>query len=79
MKGNRLNYDKTELATCYNFVTSTTTGKLNKKITLVDMNSRGWSIGLVTQAILDGSGKDVVLTPRLTEHGVGYYDIEFAE
>jgi len=73
-----MNYDKTELTVCYNFVTSTT-GELNKKITLTDMNTRGWSTGLVTQAILDGSGKDVVLTPRLTEHGVGYYDIDFAE
>ena len=72
-----MNYDKTELTTCYNFVT-TTTGKLNRKIKLIDMNSRAWSTGLVTQAILDGCGKDVTLTPRLTEHGVGYYDINFA-
>ena len=72
-----MNYDKIELTTCYSFVTSAT-GELNKKITLLDMNSRGWSTGLVIQAILEGSGEDVVLTPRLTEHGVGYYDINFA-
>ena len=72
-----MNYDKTELTACYNLVTSTT-GELKKKITLTDMNSRGWSIGLVTQAILDGYGEAVVLTPRLTDHGVGYYDINFA-
>ena len=73
-----MNYDKTELTTCYKFVTSAT-GELKKKITLNDMNSRSWSIGLVTQAVLDGCGKDVTLTPRLTDHGVGYYDINFAE
>ena len=72
-----MNYDKTELAICYDFLTSS--GKLTKKVKLLEMNSRGWSTGFVTQAILDGSGKNVVLTPRLTEHGVGYYDIEFAE
>ena len=72
-----MNYDKIELTTCYSFVTSAA-GKLKKKITLIDMNSRGWSTGLVIQAILEGSGKDVVLTPRLTDHGVGYYDINFA-
>jgi len=48
-------------------------------VKLLEMNTRGWSTGLVTQAILDGSGKNVTLTPRLTEHGVGYYDIDFAE
>ncbi len=72
-----MNYDKTELAICYDFLTSS--GKLTKKVKLLEMNSRGWSTGFVTQAILDGSGKSIVLTPRLTEHGVGYYDIEFAE
>ena len=72
-----MNYDKTELAICYDFLTSS--GKLTKKVKLLEMNSRGWSTGFVTQAVSDGSGKNVVLTPRLTEHGVGYYDIEFAE
>ena len=72
-----MNYDNTELTTCYNFLTNN--GALSKKITLLEMNTRGWSTGLVTQAILDGSGKDATLTPRLTDHGVGYYDIDFAE
>ena len=72
-----MNYDKNELNACYSFLTPG--GELTKRVKLIDMNSRGWSTGLVTQAILDGSGKDVVLTPRLTEHGVGYYDIKFAE
>ena len=72
-----MNYDKTELTTCYDFLTPG--GKLSKKVKLLEMNSRGWSIGFVTQAVSDGSGKNVVLTPRLTEHGVGYYDINFAE
>ena len=74
-----MNYDKTELTTCYDFLISKSTGKLSKKVKLLEMNTRGWSTGLVTQAILDGSGKNVTLTPRLTEHGVGYYDIDFAE
>ena len=38
-----MNYDKTELTTCYNFVTSTT-GKINRKITLIDMNDTKKSI-----------------------------------
>ena len=73
-----MNYDKTELTTCYNFLTNKD-GLLAKKVKLLEMNTRGWSTRFVQQAILDGCGKDVTLTPRLTEHGVGYYDIDFAE
>ena len=73
-----MNYDKTELTACYNFLTPGGE-KLTKKVTLNEMNTRGWSTRFVQQAILDGCGKDVTLTPRLTDHGVGYYDIDFAE
>ncbi len=71
-----MNYDKTELATCYKFLTID--DKVNKKVTLHEMKTRGWSRQFVQQAILEGCGEDVTLTPRLTDHGVGYYDIDFA-
>ena len=71
-----MNYNKTELATCYKFLSDG--DKLTKKVTLHEMNTRGWSRRFVQQAILDGCGENITLTPRLTEHGVGYYDIDFA-
>jgi len=71
-----MNYDKNDLATCYNFLTPG--GKLTKKVTLLEMNSRGWSIRFVEQALSEGYGEAIVLTPRLTDHGVGYYDINTA-
>ena len=71
-----MNYDKTELATCYDFLTSG--GKLKKKVKLLEMNSRGWSIRFVEQALSEGYGEAIELTPRLTDHGVGYYDINTA-
>ena len=77
MKGKRMNYDSTELTTCYNFLTNKD-GILAKKVMLNEMNNRGWSIRFVKQALSEGSGEDIELTPRLTEHGVGYYDIDMA-
>ena len=73
-----MNYDKTDLTGCYNFLTNKE-GTLAKKVTLLEMNTRGWSIRFVEQAFSEGVGKDMELTPRLNEHGVGYYDIDFAE
>ena len=70
-----MNYDENDLATCYNFLTPG--GEITNKVTLLEMNSRGWSRRFVEQALSDGTGKDVKLTPRLTDHGVGYYDIGF--
>ena len=72
-----MNYDKNDLAGCYNFLTPG--GDLTKKVTLLEMNSRGWSIRFVEQALSEGYGEDIELTPRLSDHGVGYYDIDFAE
>ena len=71
-----MNYDKTELATCYNFLTPG--GEMNNTVTLLEMNSRGWSIRFVEQALSEGYGEAIELTPQLTEHGVGYYDINTA-
>ena len=73
-----MNYDEADLTGCYNFLTNKD-GTLAKKVMLNEMNNRGWSIGLVERAVSEGSGKDMELTPRLNEHGVGYYDIDFAE
>ena len=71
-----MNYDKNDLATCYNFLTPG--GEMTKKVTLLEMNSRGWSIRFVEQALSEGYGEAIELTPRLTDHGVGYYDINTA-
>ena len=73
-----MNYDTAELTTCYNFLTNSE-GHMARKVMLNEMNNRGWTIRFVQQALSDGSGKDMTLTPRLNEHGVGYYDIDFAE
>jgi len=73
-----MNYDKTDLTGCYNFLTNKE-GVLAKKVMLNEMNNRGWSVGFVERAVSEGSGEDMELTPRLNEHGVGYYDIDFAE
>ena len=73
-----MNYESTELTTCYNFLTNKD-GTLSKKIMLNEMNNRGWSIRFVEQALSEGAGEDMELTPRLNEHGIGYYDIDFAE
>ena len=73
-----MNYDKTDLTGCYDFLTNKE-GTLAKKVTLLEMNTRGWSIRFVEQALSEGSNEDITLTPRLNEHGVGYYDIDFAE
>ena len=72
-----MNYDKNDLTGCYNFLTPG--GDLTKKVTLLEMNSRGWSRRFVEQALTEGCGEGMELTPRLTDHGVGYYDIDFAE
>ena len=71
-----MKYDKDDLATCYNFLTPG--GEITKKVTLLEMNSRGWSIRFVEQALSEGYGEAIELTPRLTDHGVGYYDINTA-
>ena len=71
-----MNYDKNDLAGCYNFLTPG--GEITKKVTLLEMNSRGWSIRFVEQALSEGYGEAIELTPRLTDHGVGYYDINTA-
>ena len=71
-----MKYDKNDLATCYNFLTPG--GEITKKVTLLEMNSRGWSIRFVEQALSEGYGEDIELTPRLSDHGVGYYDINTA-
>ena len=73
-----MDYDKTELATCYNFLTNKD-GLLAKKVKLLEMNTSGWSIRFVEQALTEGYGEAIELIPRLTDHGVGYYDIDFAE
>ena len=73
-----MNYDKTDLTDCYNFLTNKD-GKLARQIKLLEMNTRGWSVRFVEQALSEGSGEGMELTPRLNEHGVGYYDIDFAE
>ena len=73
-----MNYDKNDLITCYNFLTNKE-GTLAKKVKLLEMNIRGWSIKFVEQALSEGSGEGMELTPRLNDHGVGYYDIDFAE
>ena len=73
-----MNYDKTDLDACYSFLTDKE-GVITTKVTLLEMNTRGWSIRFVEQALSEGVGKDMELTPRLNEHGVGYYDIDFAE
>ena len=72
-----MNYNEADLTGCYNFLTNKD-GTLAKKIMLNEMNNRGWSIRFVEQAVSDGYGKAVELTPRLNEHGVGYYDIDLA-
>ena len=71
-----MNYDKNDLTGCYNFLTPG--GEVTKKVTLLEMNSRGWSIRFVEQALSEGYGEDIELTPRLSDHGVGYYDINTA-
>ena len=71
-----MNYDKNDLAGCYNFLTPG--GEMTNKVTLLEMNSRGWSIRFVEQALSEGYGEAIELTPRLTDHGVGYYDINTA-
>ena len=71
-----MKYDKDDLATCYNFLTPG--GEITKKVTLLEMNSRGWSIRFVEQALSEGYGEAIDLTPRLNDHGVGYYDINTA-
>ena len=71
-----MNYDKNDLTTCYNFLTPG--GEITNKVTLLEMNSRGWSIRFVEQALSEGYGEAIELTPRLTDHGVGYYDINTA-
>ena len=73
-----MNYDKNDLITCYNFLTNKE-GTLAKKVKLLEMNIRGWSIKFVEQALSEGAGQDMELTPRLNDHGIGYYDIDFAE
>ena len=71
-----MKYDKNDLATCYDFLTPG--GEITKKVTLLEMNSRGWSIRFVEQALSEGYGEDIELTPRLNDHGIGYYDINTA-
>ena len=73
-----MNYDSTDLTGCYNFLTNKD-GTLARKIMLNEMNNRGWSIRFVEQALSEGAGEDMELTPRLNDHGIGYYDIDFAE
>ena len=73
-----MNYDKNDLITCYNFLTNKE-GVISKKVNLLEMNTRGWSIKFVEQALSEGAGQDMELTPRLNDHGIGYYDIDFAE
>ena len=71
-----MNYDKTKLTDCYNFLLKD--GELTNKVMLAEMNNRGWTIRFVEQALSEGSGGTITLTPRLSMHSVGYYDIEFA-
>ena len=71
-----MKYDKNDLDACYNFLTPG--GEITNKVTLLEMNSRGWSIRFVEQALSEGYGEAIELTPRLTDHGVGYYDINTA-
>ena len=71
-----MNFDKNDLASCYNFLTPG--GEMTNKVTLLEMNSRGWSRRFVEQALSEGYGEAIELTPQLTEHGVGYYDINTA-
>ena len=71
-----MKYDKNDLTTCYDFLTPG--GEMTNKVTLLEMNSRGWSIRFVEQALSEGYGEAIELTPRLTDHGVGYYDINTA-
>ena len=73
-----MNYDKNDLITCYDFLTNKE-GAITKKVKLLEMNIRGWSIKFVEQALSEGAGQDMELTPRLNDHGIGYYDIDFAE
>ena len=73
-----MNYDKNDLITCYDFLTNKE-GVITKKVKLLEMNTRGWSIKFVEQALSEGYGEAIELTPRLNDHGIGYYDIDFAE
>ena len=73
-----MNYDKTDLDACYSFLTDKE-GVITKKVKLLEMNIRGWSIKFVEQALSEGYGEAIELTPRLNDHGIGYYDIDFAE
>ena len=73
-----MNYNEADLTGCYNFLTNKE-GTLAKKVKLLEMNIRGWSIKFVEQALSEGAGQDMELTPRLNDHGIGYYDIDFAE
>ena len=73
-----MNYDKNDLITCYDFLTNKE-GVIAKKVKLLEMNIRGWSIKFVEQALSEGYGEAIELTPRLNDHGIGYYDIDFAE
>ena len=72
-----MNYNEADLIGCYNFLTNKD-GTLAKKVMLNEMNNRGWSIRFVEQAVSEGYGEAIELTPRLNEHGVGYYDIDIA-
>ena len=73
-----MNYNEADLTGCYNFLTNKG-GELAKKVKLLEMNIRGWSIKFVEQALSEGCGEAIELTPRLNDHGIGYYDIDFAE
>ena len=73
-----MNYDKNDLITCYDFLTNKE-GVITKKVKLLEMNTRGWSIKFVEQALSEGYGEAIELTPRLNDHGIGYYDIILAE
>ena len=73
-----MNYDKNDLITCYDFLTNKE-GVITKKVKLLEMNTRGWSIKFVEQALSEGYGTAIELTPRLNDHGIGYYDITLAE
>ena len=73
-----MNYDKKDLDACYDFLTNKE-GIIKEKVKLLEMNTRGWSVKFVEQALSEGVGEDIELTPRLNDHGIGYYDIDFAE
>ena len=73
-----MNYDKNDLATCYDFLTNKE-GVITKKVKLLEMNARGWSTQFVERALSEGYGKAIELTPRLNDHGIGYYDVTLAE